>query len=64
MDAAASMAPATWLCAPTTRSAPALAQRAAYLDPSPHVMDTLAECYFVNGDIDAAIRSSLGLEPG
>jgi predicted Zn-dependent protease len=34
----------------------ALAQRAAHLDPSPHVMDTLAECYFVNGDIDAAIR--------
>lgn len=34
----------------------ALAQRAAHLDPSPHVLDTLAECYFVNGDIDAAIR--------
>ena len=34
----------------------ALAQRAANLDPSPHVLDTLAECYFVNGDIDAAIR--------
>jgi Zn-dependent protease with chaperone function len=34
----------------------ALAQRAAHLEPSPHVLDTLAECYFVNGDIDAAIR--------
>ena len=34
----------------------ALAQRAVHLDPSPHVLDTLAECYFVNGDIDAAIR--------
>jgi Zn-dependent protease with chaperone function len=34
----------------------ALAQRAVHLDPSPHVLDTLAECHFVNGDIDAAIR--------
>ncbi len=33
-----------------------LARRAAALDPSPHVLDTLAECYFVNGDIDNAIR--------
>jgi Zn-dependent protease with chaperone function len=34
----------------------ALARRAAALDPAPHVLDTLAECYFVNGDIDNAIR--------
>jgi len=35
-----------------------LARRAATLDPSPHVLDTLAECYFINGDIDNAIRIS------
>jgi len=35
-----------------------LARRAADLDPSPHVLDTLAECYFINGDIDNAIRFS------
>ena len=34
----------------------ALARRAAALDPASHVLDTLAECYFVNGDIDNAIR--------
>ena len=33
-----------------------LARQAASLDPSPHVLDTLAECYFVNGDIPAAIH--------
>jgi Zn-dependent protease with chaperone function len=33
-----------------------LAQEAARLDPSAHILDTLAECYFVNGDIAAAIR--------
>ena len=38
------------------RRALALARRAAALSPSPHVLDTLAECYFVNGDIDTAIR--------
>jgi Zn-dependent protease with chaperone function len=35
-----------------------LAHRAAALDPSPHVLDTLAECYFANGDIENAIRFS------
>jgi tetratricopeptide (TPR) repeat protein len=35
-----------------------LARRAAALDPSPHVLDTLAECYFINGDVDNAIRFS------
>ena len=33
-----------------------LAKRAAALDPSPHVLDTLAECYFVNGDTANALR--------
>jgi len=33
-----------------------LALRAETLDPSPHILDTLAECYFVNGDIAAAIH--------
>lgn len=33
-----------------------LALQAEKLDPSPHILDTLAECYFVNGDIAAAIH--------
>lgn len=33
-----------------------LALQAAALDDSAHILDTLAECYFVNGDIAAAIR--------
>jgi hypothetical protein len=33
----------------------ALARRAADLDPSAHVLDTLAESYFVNGDTAAAV---------
>ena len=33
-----------------------LARRAAALAPSPHVLDTLAECYFINGDVANAIR--------
>lgn len=33
-----------------------LALQAAALDPAPHVLDTLAECYFINGDIAAAVR--------
>jgi Zn-dependent protease with chaperone function len=33
-----------------------LAQLAEALDPSPHVLDTLAESFFVNGDILAAIH--------
>jgi len=33
-----------------------LALRAVALDPAPHVLDTLAECYFVNGDMANAIR--------
>jgi len=33
-----------------------LARRAATLDASPHVLDTLAECYFINGDVDNAVR--------
>ena len=33
-----------------------LALQAETRDPSPHILDTLAECYFVNGDIAAAIH--------
>ena len=36
----------------------ALARRAVALDPSPHVLDTLAESLFVNGKIDAAIETA------
>jgi len=35
----------------------ALAQRAAHLEPAPHVFDTLAECYFVNGRVAEAIQA-------
>ena len=35
----------------------ALAQRAASLEHAPHVLDTLAECYFVNGRIAEAIQA-------
>ena len=33
-----------------------LARQAAALDPSPHILDTLAECHFLNGDIQAALH--------
>ncbi|MDL2269158.1 M48 family metalloprotease [Desulfosarcina sp. OttesenSCG-928-A07] len=33
-----------------------LAEKAVHLDPSPHVMDTLAESFFVNGEMDRAIE--------
>ena len=33
-----------------------LALQAERLESSPHILDTLAECYFVNGDIAAAIH--------
>jgi tetratricopeptide (TPR) repeat protein len=33
-----------------------LAQQAAALDPSPRVLDTLAECHFVNGNLEAALQ--------
>jgi len=32
-----------------------LARRAAAVDPQAHVLDTLAESYFVNGDVQAAL---------
>ncbi len=35
----------------------ALARRAAELDPAPHVLDTLAESYFVNGMHEAAAEA-------
>lgn len=35
-----------------------LAQKAAARDPSPHVLDTLAESFFVNGKMDAAIDTA------
>jgi len=34
-----------------------LALRAAALDPQPHILDTLAESYFVNGAYDEAIAT-------
>jgi cytochrome c-type biogenesis protein CcmH/NrfG len=33
-----------------------LALQAETLDPSAHILDTVAECYFVNGDIASAIH--------
>jgi Zn-dependent protease with chaperone function len=36
-----------------------LAQKAADLDPKPHVLDTLAESYFVNGNYRMALELSL-----
>jgi len=35
-----------------------LAQRAAAIEPSPHVMDTLAESLFINGRVDEAIAAA------
>ncbi len=35
-----------------------LARRAAAIDPSPHVMDTLAESLFVNGRIESAVAAA------
>jgi predicted Zn-dependent protease len=32
-----------------------LSKVAAYLSEEPHILDTLAESYYVNGDIDQAI---------
>jgi len=43
-----------------------LAQRAADIDPQAHVLDTLAESYFVNGKIQAALttaKAALELAP-
>lgn len=34
-----------------------LARRAAQLDPEPHVLDTLAQCYFINGQYEKAIET-------
>lgn len=34
-----------------------LARRAAALDPAPHVLDTLAEALFANGDVAAAVAT-------
>jgi Zn-dependent protease with chaperone function len=36
----------------------ALAERAVLLEQAPHILDTLAECYFVNGMISDAIRTA------
>jgi tetratricopeptide (TPR) repeat protein len=53
-----------WLLATTQREelrdprmALDLALQAAELDPAPHILDTLAECYFVNGQVEAAVRT-------
>ena len=53
-----------WLYAttnePTLRNpvlALTLAQQAALIEQAPHVLDTLAECYFVNGKIAEAIQA-------
>jgi len=42
---------------PRPQKALELAKRAARLNPEPHVLDTLAECYFLNGQIDKAIET-------
>lgn len=34
-----------------------LAKRAARIDPQPHVLDTLAQCYFVNGEYAKAVET-------
>ncbi|MCX8043706.1 MAG: M48 family metalloprotease [Desulfobacterota bacterium] len=34
-----------------------LATRAAELDPQPHILDTLAESFFINGDCDSAVET-------
>ncbi len=33
------------------------AHRAAEIEPAPHILDTLAESYYANGDIDQAIKT-------
>ncbi len=43
-----------------------LARKAAELDPKPHILDTLAESYFINGDFRQAletIEEALSLQP-
>jgi len=43
-----------------------LASRAAQLEQHPHILDTLAEAYFVNGDFERAletIEKALRLHP-
>jgi Tfp pilus assembly protein PilF len=35
-----------------------LAERAAAIEQSPHIMDTLAESLFINGQVDEAIAAS------
>ena len=34
-----------------------LAERAAFIEQAPYILDTLAECYFVNGRLSDAIRA-------
>ncbi|MFO7838563.1 MAG: M48 family metalloprotease [Desulfosalsimonadaceae bacterium] len=34
-----------------------LAKRAARINPQPHVLDTLAQCYFVNGEYQKAVET-------
>ena len=53
-----------WLYATTHQSglrdpvrALELAERAAFVEQAPHILDTLAECYFVNNRISDAIRA-------
>jgi tetratricopeptide (TPR) repeat protein len=36
-----------------------LALRAAEIERKPHILDTLAECYYVNGQFDAAIVTAI-----
>ncbi|MEN8246153.1 MAG: M48 family metalloprotease, partial [Thermodesulfobacteriota bacterium] len=35
-----------------------LAERAVFIEQAPHIFDTLAECYFVNGRVAEAIQAS------
>ena len=53
-----------WLYATTNRPglrdpvrALELAERAAFIEQEPHILDTLAECYFVNGRYSDAVRT-------
>ena len=41
------------------KKALALAEKAAELEESPHILDTLAECYYVNNQFEKAVSAEL-----
>ena len=47
-----------WQDATPNKKALDLSRRAAAIDPSPHVMDTLAESLYANGYVDEAIQAA------